>query len=181
MPQEDKNGKKENDSINGNNANPAMIRELKSLYQLMRDENIVNLQIEDEGKKVHLKRYEKVSEQVIVETHVPMSATRTLLPSASQSIGATQQGVKQDSAVKHGFKEIKAPLIGIFYRSPSPSSPAFVEVGQVVNPGQTLCIIEAMKVMNEVTANSKCKIEKILVENNHAVTAGQVIFWVSPA
>ncbi len=73
---------------------------------------------------------------------------------------------------------IKSPIMGVFYRAPSPTSSSFVKEGDVVAPGKTLCIVEAMKVMNEIKAEVKMKIVKILVENGNPVTAGQDLFVI---
>ncbi len=79
------------------------------------------------------------------------------------------------------YNTIKSPLNGIFYRSPSPTSQPFVVEGDVIDSGKTLCIIEAMKVMNEIKSEKRCKIVKILVENGQAITAGQDIFAITEA
>ncbi len=73
---------------------------------------------------------------------------------------------------------IKSPLVGTFYRSPSPGAPPFVEVGDMVSPGQVLCIIEALKVMNEIESDVRGKVEKILVENGETVEYGQPLFLI---
>ncbi len=73
---------------------------------------------------------------------------------------------------------IKSPLVGTFYRSPKPGAPPFVEVGDIVSPGQVLCIIEALKVMNEIESDVKGRVEKILVENGEMVEYGQPLFLI---
>jgi acetyl-CoA carboxylase biotin carboxyl carrier protein len=75
---------------------------------------------------------------------------------------------------------ISSPLAGVFYRAPRPGAPSFVEQGQQVSPGQTLCIIEAMKLMNEIGAEQPCTILKILVENAQVVESGQALFEIAP-
>jgi len=75
---------------------------------------------------------------------------------------------------------ISSPLAGVFYRAPRPGAPPFVEQGQQVSPGQTLCIIEAMKLMNEIGAEQPCTILKILVENAQVVESGQALFEIAP-
>lgn len=77
-------------------------------------------------------------------------------------------------------EKIHSPLPGVFYRASRPGAPPFVEVGQQVSPGQTLCIVEAMKLMNELTAEQPCVIKKILVENAEAVEEGQALFLIDP-
>ncbi len=78
------------------------------------------------------------------------------------------------------YHVIKSPLVGTFYRSPSPGAPPFVDVGDVVSPGQVLCIIEALKVMNEIESDVKGRVEKILVENGETVEYGQPLFLIDP-
>ena len=76
---------------------------------------------------------------------------------------------------------IPTPLAGVFYRASSPTSAPYAKEGDVVEPGQTLCIVEAMKVMNEIKAETRCRIVKIVAENGRPVTAGQALFQVEPA
>ncbi len=153
---------------NNNNNNNAVINELKTIYQLMCDEKLVYLQIEEENKKIHLKRFGPEEQVVIHQTKHSAQFEK-------------QHRRKEDKILDNANHiSIKSPLIGVFYRSPSPTSAPFVEVGQIVDLGETLCIIEAMKSMNEITANIKCKIVKILIENGHTVASGQEIFIVEP-
>jgi len=81
---------------------------------------------------------------------------------------------------KSNYHVITSPLVGTFYRAPSPDAPPFVEVGDIVSPGQTLCIIEALKVMNEIESDVRGRIENILVENGEVVEYGQPLFEISP-
>ncbi|MGC8677601.1 MAG: acetyl-CoA carboxylase biotin carboxyl carrier protein [Hydrogenobaculum sp.] len=83
-------------------------------------------------------------------------------------------------AQKSNYHVITSPLVGTFYRAPSPDAPPFVEVGDIVSPGQTLCIIEALKVMNEIESDVRGRIENILVENGEIVEYGQPLFEISP-
>ena len=80
----------------------------------------------------------------------------------------------------HGMIQVATPLSGIFYRAPSPGASPFVEVGETVSPGQVLCIIEAMKLMNEITAETGGTVEKFLVENAHPVEQQQVLLYIKP-
>ncbi|HPC29319.1 MAG TPA: acetyl-CoA carboxylase biotin carboxyl carrier protein [bacterium] len=86
----------------------------------------------------------------------------------------------QENNRSSNFIEIKSPLIGTFYRAPSPHAPPFVEVGSAINSGTTLCIVEAMKVMNEIKSDCSGIIRKILVENGSPVEYGQVLFLIEP-
>ncbi|MGB9641648.1 MAG: acetyl-CoA carboxylase biotin carboxyl carrier protein [Candidatus Ratteibacteria bacterium] len=85
-----------------------------------------------------------------------------------------------ESKEQENLVQVKSPLIGTFYRAPSPQSPPFVEIGQVVKKGTTLCIVEAMKVMNEIKAECSGRVKKILVENGSPVEYGQVLFLLEP-
>ncbi|HRZ67251.1 MAG TPA: acetyl-CoA carboxylase biotin carboxyl carrier protein, partial [Candidatus Omnitrophota bacterium] len=79
------------------------------------------------------------------------------------------------------YLEIKAPMVGTFYRAPAPDAPAFVEKGAMIVPGQVVCIIEAMKLMNEIKSEVKGKIVDITVENAQPVEFGHVLFLIEPA
>ncbi|MBI3292882.1 MAG: acetyl-CoA carboxylase, biotin carboxyl carrier protein [Elusimicrobia bacterium] len=78
------------------------------------------------------------------------------------------------------LRPLKSPLAGIFYRSSSPASPPYVQEGDTVSPGMTLCIVEAMKVMNEIKADQRYRVVKVLIENGKPVTAGQPLFLLQP-
>ncbi|MCK9582056.1 MAG: hypothetical protein M0Q46_00275 [Endomicrobiales bacterium] len=127
-----------------------------ALYNLMKNEGIERLELKDENFQISLKRKTKENRVVYVQEQ------KETAPESSAVVGHS----------------IKSPIIGMFYRSASPSSPAFVEEGDVVEVGKTLCIVEAMKVMNEIKADARVKIVKILVENGKAVSVGQDIFVI---
>jgi acetyl-CoA carboxylase biotin carboxyl carrier protein len=84
------------------------------------------------------------------------------------------------AAAGANFKKVTAPIIGVFYRAPSPGADSFVEVGQRVEVGQVLCILEAMKLMNEITSDHAGVVRRILPENGALVTLGEEMFWIEP-
>ena len=134
-------------------------KKIKELIGLMADNDLTELEIEQEGMKVKLvKGHSGRMEQVVVP--------------------AAQVAPVQQAAPVMSGKEVKAPMVGTFYRSPSPESPSFVEIGDTVNKGDVICIIEAMKLMNEVKAEFGGKITAILAENAEPVEFGQVMFCV---
>ena len=144
---------------------------VKSLYEVMQEEKIEVLDIKSSDMKVYIRRKNPNAQNIQVKGKVAPS-----LVNSSQV-----QDIVQQTAVQNESREgstITSPITGVFYRSPSPSSPMFVKEGDVVDVGKTLCIIEAMKVMNEVKATEKVKILKILVENGNPITAGQDLFSV---
>ena len=109
-----------------------------------------------------------------------------LTPQVSVALGACSaqriaHAAEAATASAATQETIKAPLSGVFYRSNSPTRPPFVNEGDVVEPGQTLCIVEAMKVMNEINAEKRCRIVKITAENSRPVTVEQDLFWIEPA
>jgi len=152
------------------------ISSIQKTYDFMHSENLTYLEVKIKDSIIKIKRYEKKE-----------SATNYLLSSLllSQRAGlgllhekVTTLPPKTESP--QTCIPVKAPLTGTFYRAPAPNRPPFVEKGQVVEKGQILCIIEAMKVMNEIPAPLRCKIEDILVENGVLVNADQELFLVVP-
>jgi len=106
-------------------------------------------------------------------TLVPLAAPVAAPPAAIPTVEAKQPPPSH-------YVEIKSPMVGTFYRAPSPSSPPFVEVNKVIKPGDTLCLIEAMKLMNEIEAEQSGRIVKLLVENAQPVEYGQPLFLLDP-
>ncbi|MDR2426228.1 MAG: acetyl-CoA carboxylase biotin carboxyl carrier protein [Endomicrobium sp.] len=143
---------------------------VKSLYEIMKDEKIEELEVNSKDYKLRIKRKNP-------------DKTKPHVFSPSAKVPETVEITLQNRQPKHeppsGLGEtIKSPITGVFYKSPSPSSPVFVKEGDTVETGKTLCIVEAMKVMNEIKATFKVKIIKILVENGKPVNSGQDLFEV---
>ena len=150
---------------------------LKQLVKLMSDNGLNELELEEEGKRVHLRKGgEPVHHAPVVMpavAHAPLVAHAS---PATSSLTPSSAGGKV--ALAPGVKEIKSPMVGTFYRSPGPDAAAFVEVGDKVQEDSVLCIIEAMKVMNEIKAEAKGEIVKICVANGEAVEYGEPLFHV---
>ncbi|MEW5757911.1 MAG: acetyl-CoA carboxylase biotin carboxyl carrier protein [Candidatus Omnitrophota bacterium] len=148
------------------------IKEIKEMINLMNENNLNELEIEKEGTRIKLKRGNAQEIQnpapVIIEKTTPLINQ----PTTTQK---TQETLKTNTV------EIKAPMVGTFYRAPSPEAQPFVEIGQVVSPKDTVCIIEAMKLMNEIKAEIKGKIVEILIENAQPIEFGQPLFIIEPA
>ncbi len=149
------------------------LKELKDLIALMNENQLNELEIEKEGTKVRLKKAAGPEEGVIIQ-QVPMSASR-----ASGMVPAGPVPVP-DAPPKYNGTEIKSPMVGTFYRAPAPEAPPFVDIGQQIQVGQVLCILEAMKLMNEIKSEVKGKLVHILVDNGQPVEFGQVMFIVEP-
>ena len=101
-------------------------------------------------------------------------------PLSKSKIFSETEHKKESASEEENLVSVKSPLIGTFYRAPSPHSPPFVELGSIVKKGTTLCIVEAMKVMNEIKADCTGRIKKILVENGSPVEYGQILFLIEP-
>jgi oxaloacetate decarboxylase alpha subunit len=135
---------------------------VKKLIETVKEEGISGLAVEEKGVK-----YEVRSEGgKIVSSHSPVAAA----PSAP----AAPVAEKEDD----GLIPVTSPMVGTFYRSPSPEAPPFVEVGSEVSDGKVICIIEAMKLFNEIEAEVKGKVAKILVENGQPVEYGQKLMLI---
>jgi len=144
--------------------------EIKSILQLMEANKLVEFEYEDDGRRLKLRR----AEDRIVTTAVPMSVP-TALPVASPAVAAAPAA---ESARPANVTEFKSPLVGTFYRSAKPDSDAFVNVGDEVGPEKVLCIIEAMKVMNEIKAEMSGVVRDVLVKNGQAVEFGEPMFLI---
>lgn len=139
---------------------------VKRLIQTVKEEEISGLAIEENGVKYEVR---KDAAGAVASNFSPQA-----MQSASQSSGA-------ESAGERDLVAITSPMVGTFYRSPSPESPPFVEVGHEVESGKVVCIIEAMKLFNEIEAEVKGKIVKILAENGQPVEYGQKLILIKKA
>lgn len=151
------------------------IKEIKALYKFLKNTDIVELEVERDGGRVKMVRPGGVSGGAVVTTSaVPAAMSAQAAPST-----ATEQPSSKEAAVDdENVKTISSPMVGTFYRSPSPEAPSFVEMGTVVKKGQTLCILEAMKLMNEVDCDYNGKVVDILVEDGQPVEYGEPLFKV---
>lgn len=147
------------------------IKEIKEMINLMNENGLMELEIEKDGMKIRLKK--TLSAQDASGGPVIIEKERIQEARPVEVIQA------QDKPVTKTV-EIKAPMVGTFYRAPSPEAPPYVEIGQNIEPGQVICIIEAMKLMNEIKSEIKGKIVEILVENAEPVEFGQTMFLIEP-
>ena len=145
------------------------LRKLKKLIDLVQESGIAELEITEGEEKVKIVKGGTVS---IVPG--PPSALATL-PAPEPAAAAATAVASADPAAEAGHV-VKAPMVGTFYRSPSPDAKVFVELGQAVKEGDTICIIEAMKLMNEIEADASGVVKAILVENGQPVEYGQPLF-----
>ncbi|MCQ9206624.1 MAG: acetyl-CoA carboxylase biotin carboxyl carrier protein [Omnitrophica bacterium] len=146
------------------------IKKIEEVVRLMEKHNLTEITIEEEGMKIHLQK--GTGDHIEKALHMPSSLL-------------THPGHKTESApekeeVKNTI-EVKAPMVGTFYKSPTPDAAPFVDVGSTVKEDDILCIIEAMKLMNEIKSEVSGKVVDVLVENGEPIEFGQVLFLVEPS
>jgi acetyl-CoA carboxylase biotin carboxyl carrier protein len=146
------------------------LKELRELIDLVQNSQVVELEIEKSGVRVRIKK------------GAPSRETVRPVPTAGP--GPVAQGTPARETApppvreREGLVVVTAPVVGTFYRAPSPDAPPYVEAGVVVKKGQVLCVIEAMKLMNEIEAECEGKILEILVENGQSVEFGEPLFYI---
>jgi acetyl-CoA carboxylase biotin carboxyl carrier protein len=150
------------------------LRKLKTLIDLVQNSGISELEISEGEEKIRIAKYLPAS----AATNVVLGAPAAV-PMAAAPVAATAAAPAADAASSlPAGHVVTAPMVGTFYRSGSPGSPAFVEIGQSVKEGDTLCILEAMKLMNEIEADVSGTVKAILVENGQPVEFGQPMFVI---
>lgn len=144
------------------------VKTIRELAGSIEKYNLNEISLESEGVKLVLKKEKLVQ----VET-LPVQ-----IPAVQPSTGVVEEVQEREGVDIQEKEYITAPMVGTFYRSSAPGNPAFIEEGDTVSNGETLCIIEAMKLMNEVKASKKCKVVKILVEDGQIVKKGDKLFVI---
>ena len=154
------------------------LRKLKKLIDLVQESGIAELEVKEGEESVRITR--AVGSQQTV--YLPQAGINDMLPGrpALTSHSSIPDDDKEEEQVPSGHT-MKSPMVGTFYRSATPGGTAFVELGQTVAEGETLCIIEAMKLMNEIEADRSGVIQKIFAENGQAVEYGQPLFLIGDA
>jgi acetyl-CoA carboxylase biotin carboxyl carrier protein len=165
------------------------LKQVKQIIDLMKRSDLTEFEIEEEGFKIKIKR--SLGEQPVSSgSSAPLSGGSGAYPannspgesSAQNSAQATPVSPSSGGVVdESGYSYVKSPMVGTFYRSPSPDSPAFAGVDTKVEANTVVCIIEAMKIMNEIQAETKGTVVEVLVENGQPVEYGQRLFKVKLA
>ena len=145
------------------------VRKLKQIIKLLKDNGLEEIEVEEKDSRIRVK-------SAVAGTTVALAPVQT-----PQEIPvADAKPSSSDKKTESKYKIVKSPMVGTFYRSPSPDADIYVEDGQMVKKGQTLCIVEAMKLMNEIESEFKGKIVSILVENGQPVEYGEALFEIDP-
>ncbi len=155
------------------------LKELKELIEMLKDTDISEVEIERSGVKVRLRKGGDVTYHPSMPRmeYPPAAIVAPAVPEAPPA-SAPEKPVEK---TKTSQIKVTSPIVGTFYRSSSPDKPPYVEVGDTVKKGQVLCIIEAMKLMNEIESETAGKIVQMLVENGHPVEYGQPLFVIEPS
>ena len=150
------------------------LRKLKKLIDLVEESGIAEIEVTEGEEKVRITR--SVAAPTMQTVYAPAAPVQAAVAAPTQS--AAPAVAESAPAVRDLSNAQKSPMVGTFYRAASPSTPAFVEVGQTVKAGDTLCIIEAMKLMNEIEAEKSGVVKEILVENVQPVEFGEPLFII---
>ncbi len=145
------------------------LKYLEKLAKLMNDSELTEMQLEDQEQSIVLKREKQT---VTAQQMIPVAETKII----QQETTEVKNEIKAEP-VKTG-KAIKSPMVGTFYKAASPDAPAFVEVGSLVAQGEVVCIIEAMKLMNEIESDYSGKVVEICVDDGQPVEYGQVLMYI---
>lgn len=161
------------------------LKEIKELIRILDETEISELNLESEGVKISIKKGGSLPQAVaaaapVATVPVAPAVVQSAVPAASAAVTAPVSASASVPApvVNKNLEYIKAPMVGTFYTAPSPDAPAFVEAGQKVTVGQVVCIVEAMKLMNEIESEIEGKVVEILVENGQPVEFGQPLFAI---
>ena len=161
-------GKREAEAPSSDAASDTVrVSDVVALIRLMDENQLVEIEIESAGSKIRL-----VKDRGQLSTDAAPALAEAVAPAAAH-------GPAPDRTFDH-CKAIISPMVGTFYRSPSPDAPPFVETGTVVEKGDTLCIIEAMKMMNEIEAEFRGRVARVVAENGQTVEYGESLFLIEP-
>ena len=160
-------------------------KEIRDLIDFISQTGLNEVNIETEEIKLSIKRAPDVKTKIVETGVAAVPASPVPVPPVAVAPAPAPGASKEDTADPgpgaQNYVEVKSPMIGTFYRSPNPDSPAFVGVGDKIEKGQTVCIVEAMKLFNEIESEVSGTIVKVMVENSSPVEYDQVLFLVDPS
>ena len=159
-------------------------KQIQELIKLVNNSNIGEVTVEQKDFKITIRQKEEQFTQITaaaIQQPMPVSLPQQVQPQALPAAPAPEQPKAATAQESANLVTIKSPMIGTFYRRPSPDKPDFVEVGDEVSPGKVVCIIEAMKLFNEIESEVKGKVVKILVEDASPVEYDQPLYLVDPS
>jgi acetyl-CoA carboxylase biotin carboxyl carrier protein len=159
------------------------IKEIQSLIKFVAKSGASEVKLEMEDIKITIRTGSEPSESTSYVQQIPMQHNPMMqqVPVANEQAPAVEIAAKADTSEDDKYITIKSPIIGTFYRKPSPDKPVFAEVGSVINKGDVLCVIEAMKLFNDIESEVSGKIVKVLVDDSSPVEFDQPLFLVDPS
>lgn len=146
---------------------------IKKLIKILEASEVTDLEVEENGTRVKLAKKVRVTQAVTIPQQPMVSPVNQ-----QTSVSVSKSEEKKSDAESSNLHEIKSPIVGTFYRAPAPDADAYVQVGDVISSGSVLCIVEAMKLMNEIESDVSGKIVKILVDNGKPVEYNQPLFLI---
>jgi acetyl-CoA carboxylase biotin carboxyl carrier protein len=156
------------------------LKELKEILQILEEKEITEFELEEEGMKLRIRKAAASSNHAGAPVAAPLTASLVAVaaPPAASPAPAATAALAPAAEVETGSVLVKSPIVGTFYRTPDPNSPPFVNVGDHVRVGQVLCIIEAMKLMNEIEAEVAGEVLKVHRESGQPVQYGDALFTI---
>jgi len=157
-------------------------KEIKEIIALVKDSNLSELKIRKKDFEIAIKtdKYQKIQGIQATSVAMPAPMVSAPVPAAATPAAVTKEDTVEDENPTAGLLEVKSPIVGTFYRSSSPDKDAFVKVGDSINVGSVVCIVEAMKLFNEIESEVAGKIVKVMIEDSSPVEYDQVLFLVDP-
>jgi acetyl-CoA carboxylase biotin carboxyl carrier protein len=155
-------------------------KDIKSLIKMLTETDVTEFELESSETKIRIKRGATHEISYVAPPQPMVVSPSALQPQLAAPVSAPAKAESETPSLPANGKAITSPIVGTLYRAPSPEAPPYVEVGQIVEKGQVLCIVEAMKLMNEIEAEYRCKILEICKENAHPVEFGETLFIVEP-
>mgnify|MGYP000868016061 FL=1 len=157
------------------------IKQIQELVKLINKTSIGEITIEEDGRKITIKQKKDPVQNIVATTTTHTAAPAASAPAAAAPVATAPPAEKAETPKSDNFITIKSPMIGTFYRQAGPGKPIFVNVDDEVTPGKVVCIIEAMKLFNEIESEVKGRIVKVLVEDASPVEYDQPLFLVDPS
>ena len=151
-------------------------KDIKRLVELVESSTINHLSLDEDGTKIEIKKESVSTTSVVLPQHIQPAPVAPVAAAAPTPTSPTDSAAPVDD----NLTDIKAEMVGTFYQSPTPDSPAFVKVGDRIEKGTVLCVIEAMKLFNEIESEVSGVIKEICVNNEQAIEFGQTLFRISP-
>ena len=156
------------------------VDEIKQILELMREHELAEFELQRDGETLRLRKHSP-SQWAGALPQAPMAIQQPIAPAAPPAQPSGDAAVLEPASDDVDLAIVKSPIVGTFYRAAEPAAPPFVDTGQTVRKGQVLCIIEAMKLMNEINAECDGEVVKVYVENGQAVQYGERLFAIRPS